>query len=595
MIADLSQTTPARVTRLRTKLENQCGAVAQSKTADPSSGTRVVVQAMIPHDALEKYNEYAPLEDRVNWWERFMYYATMAPWDERTRIVQLRMRLSGSLKDWCTQLSDDARSDWKQLSHVFKKAWCRSIGSKAERRFIKAVGDYRIRTTLQGQKFDTLSELEETLKCIEALQRDERRDAQQKRSPSQTVQFGRFKPQQRRAEGWAFLADGGNFDSDLRRHVHFKDDSESPQIGRISQNHLSSAVQQLWWMRRFTELLRNWLESPDPSPEVTSTSMLRLVENAAATTILRKNAGASSSVDVVTKRVTRLSSVDANHVPSAANTIAGSQVRDMAGGDPLAVASGEQRGLPGLRVLRRAAVSRREAVPGSAGLLPAGHHSPGAFAQCLRDRSVQEADPGDAHLAWRARAAAQVHAVRGHASCREPLHAEVVTKHEELFIQEGNFGLVKQVVQALKQRKLLRLTRTYATIELTEVAETAGMADSDAVAAEKMLLELISNGQMHAVIDKQKAMVRFVLEDEDGGAYQDEVQGEATRKLQEEMEKLVMVASQLRYMDVELVTSAKFQSRLQKDKDRRSRINLHNQQGDERMIIEGASGMDTME
>ncbi|KAG6611333.1 COP9 signalosome complex subunit 3 [Phytophthora cinnamomi] len=172
---------------------------------------------------------------------------------------------------------------------------------------------------------------------------------------------------------------------------------------------------------------------------------------------------------------------------------------------------------------------------------------------------------------------------------------EVVTKHEELFIQEGNFGLVKQVVQALKQRKLLRLTRTYATIELTEVAETAGMADSDAVAAEKMLLELISNGQMHAVIDKQKAMVRFVLEDEDGGAYQDEVQGEATRKLQEEMEKLVMVASQLRYMDVELVTSAKFQSRLQKDKDRRSRINLHNQQGDERMIIEGASGMDTME
>lgn len=172
---------------------------------------------------------------------------------------------------------------------------------------------------------------------------------------------------------------------------------------------------------------------------------------------------------------------------------------------------------------------------------------------------------------------------------------EVVTKHEELFTQEGNFGLVKQVVEAFKQRKLLRLTRTYATIELTEIAATAGMANSDAVAAEKMLLTLISNGQMDAVIDKQKAMVRFVLEDEDGGAYQDEKQGEATRKLQEEMEKLVMVASQLRYMDVELVTSAKFQSRMQKDKDRRSRINLHNQQGDERMIIDGASGMDTME
>ncbi|ETI39796.1 hypothetical protein F443_14649 [Phytophthora nicotianae P1569] len=172
---------------------------------------------------------------------------------------------------------------------------------------------------------------------------------------------------------------------------------------------------------------------------------------------------------------------------------------------------------------------------------------------------------------------------------------EVVTKHEDLFIQEGNFGLVKQVVQAFKQRKLLQLKRTYATIELTEIATAAGMASSDAVAAEKMLLTLISNGQMDAVIDKQKAMVRFVLENEDGGAYHDEVQGEATKKLQQEMEKLVLVASQLRYMDVELVTSAKFQSRLQKDKDRRSRINMHNQQSEERMIVEGASGMDTME
>ncbi|KAF4137713.1 PCI domain-containing protein [Phytophthora infestans] len=170
---------------------------------------------------------------------------------------------------------------------------------------------------------------------------------------------------------------------------------------------------------------------------------------------------------------------------------------------------------------------------------------------------------------------------------------EVVTKNEELFIQEGNLGLVKQVVQAFKQRKLLQLKRTYATIELTEIATAAGMASSDAVAAEKMLLTLVSNGQMDAVIDKQKAMVRFVFENQDGGAHHEQVQSEATKKLQQEMEKLVLVASQLRFMDVELVTSAKFQSRLQKDKDRRSRINMHNQQSEER--LEGASGMDTME
>ncbi|GMF36178.1 unnamed protein product [Phytophthora fragariaefolia] len=69
------------------ELEGQFGAAAQAKNSDPGPGTLVVVQAMAPHDALEKFDERGPLDDRVNWWERFMYYATMAPWDEKTRIV----------------------------------------------------------------------------------------------------------------------------------------------------------------------------------------------------------------------------------------------------------------------------------------------------------------------------------------------------------------------------------------------------------------------------------------------------------------------------------------------------------------------------
>ncbi|KAE8951366.1 hypothetical protein PR001_g33751, partial [Phytophthora rubi] len=123
------------------ELEGQFGTAAQTKNSDTNSGTRVVVLAMIPHDAREKFDERGPLDDRVNWWERFMYYATMAPWDEKTRIVQLRTRLSGSLKDWCTQLPNLTRSDWKKLSHVFKKEWCRSIGSKAERYYAMELRD----------------------------------------------------------------------------------------------------------------------------------------------------------------------------------------------------------------------------------------------------------------------------------------------------------------------------------------------------------------------------------------------------------------------------------------------------------------------
>ncbi|KAE9041550.1 hypothetical protein PR001_g4174 [Phytophthora rubi] len=108
------------------------------------------------------------------------------------------------------------------------------------RRIIKTLGNSRLRTTLQGQRFDTLSELEETLKRIEALQQDENRDNpdhQQKRRSTQNLQFGRFKPPQRRAEARAFVADGISSSPSQGRYVHFEDErnpdkeyeSESPQ------------------------------------------------------------------------------------------------------------------------------------------------------------------------------------------------------------------------------------------------------------------------------------------------------------------------------------------------------------------------------
>ncbi|KAF1323457.1 Cop9 signalosome complex subunit 3, partial [Globisporangium splendens] len=169
---------------------------------------------------------------------------------------------------------------------------------------------------------------------------------------------------------------------------------------------------------------------------------------------------------------------------------------------------------------------------------------------------------------------------------------EVAQKHGAVFLKDGNLGLVKQVLDALKQKKLLQLTRTYVTIALCEMTKASGWVESEAVVAEKTLLELIAKGEMAAVIDKQKAMVKFVLEDEESeGA----LAGDAMLRLQEEMQKLMLVSSQLRAMDAEIVTSAKFQSRMQKDKERRQqRGGAHNQQGDDRLPL-GAGGMDTME
>lgn len=172
----------------------------------------------------------------------------------------------------------------------------------------------------------------------------------------------------------------------------------------------------------------------------------------------------------------------------------------------------------------------------------------------------------------------------------------VVEKHAAVFIKDANLGLVKQTLEALRQKKLLQLTRTYMTISLEEMATAAGWSAGESMLAEKALLGLVAQGQLRAVVDKQRALVRFVLdedEDEDGG---DGEGGERLRRLQREMQKLLVVSSQLRTMDAEIVTSAKFQSRLQKDKERRRGGNQQGDAagGDARMPL-GAGGMDIFE
>lgn len=184
----------------------------------------------------------------------------------------------------------------------------------------------------------------------------------------------------------------------------------------------------------------------------------------------------------------------------------------------------------------------------------------------------------------------------------------VVEQHEATFSKDGNLGLARQCIVALQHRKLLQLTRTYATIGLAELAGAAGIAGNNismtdgapqepvvsTADAEKMLLELISSGLMEAVIDRHEGKVTFVLEDESGDKAELD-NAEMMQRLQQEMQKLVFVASRLRDMDAELVTSAKFQAKLAKDKDRRQRLAMHNQQSDEGIDAAPGVSMDTSE
>lgn len=85
-----------------------------------------------------------------------------------------------------------------------------------------------------------------------------------------------------------------------------------------------------------------------------------------------------------------------------------------------------------------------------------------------------------------------------------------VQGNKEKFEADNNLGLVKQVVSSIYKRNIQRLTQTYLTLSLEDIATTVKL--SSPKEAEMHVLQMIQDGQIHATINQKDGMVRF-LED----------------------------------------------------------------------------------
>lgn len=65
----------------------------------------------------------------------------------------------------------------------------------------------------------------------------------------------------------------------------------------------------------------------------------------------------------------------------------------------------------------------------------------------------------------------------------------VITKHQEAFVRDNNMGLVKQVLSTLYKKKIQRLTKTFLTLSLSDVASRAAL--SSPAEAEKYILNMV--------------------------------------------------------------------------------------------------------
>ncbi|CAN8256350.1 unnamed protein product [Cochlearia groenlandica] len=89
------------------------------------------------------------------------------------------------------------------------------------------------------------------------------------------------------------------------------------------------------------------------------------------------------------------------------------------------------------------------------------------------------------------------------------LQAAVVAYTSD-FEEDKNLGLAKQAASSLYKRNILRLTQKYLTLSLQDIANMVQL--DNAKEAEMHVLQMIQDGQIHALINQKDGMVRF-LED----------------------------------------------------------------------------------
>jgi len=85
-----------------------------------------------------------------------------------------------------------------------------------------------------------------------------------------------------------------------------------------------------------------------------------------------------------------------------------------------------------------------------------------------------------------------------------------VEKHKALLQRDNNYGLAKQVLEAVYSRNIQRLTQTFVTLSLGDIGEQVKLGD--AAQAKKRVLDMIEGNMIVATIDEQMGMVSFDTE-----------------------------------------------------------------------------------
>ncbi|XP_018336043.1 COP9 signalosome complex subunit 3 [Agrilus planipennis] len=126
----------------------------------------------------------------------------------------------------------------------------------------------------------------------------------------------------------------------------------------------------------------------------------------------------------------------------------------------------------------------------------------------------------------------------------------VVNKHSEIFTRDHNMGLVKQISSVLYKKNIQRLTKTFLTLSLSDVASRVGLPGP--ADAEKYILHMIEDEQIYATINQKDGMVIFRDEPEKYSG------PEVLQSLETQLQACMELDKQILQMDEEIQVNPQY-------------------------------------
>ncbi|XP_064478967.1 COP9 signalosome complex subunit 3-like [Ornithodoros turicata] len=126
----------------------------------------------------------------------------------------------------------------------------------------------------------------------------------------------------------------------------------------------------------------------------------------------------------------------------------------------------------------------------------------------------------------------------------------ILSKHAETYSRDNNTGLAKQCLAALYKKNIQRLTKTFLTLSLADMANRVQL--SGPTEAERYIFNMIEEEDIFASINQKDGMVVFLDNPEKYNT------PHMFKRLEEEMRKFIQLNEKLKQMDQEIAVDPKY-------------------------------------